>query len=176
MKNTIVHHEGAASLEAARTKVKRCGSIIKIGLDVHARIYVAVAQYDQLLPKPARRLAPSEFVPWVRQLVRAGHVVYVVYEACGFGFNLYRGLKALGAHCYVIAPRQLDEQCTRIKTDPRDATTLCQRLSRYVEGNTRELAVIRVPSEQEELDRHVSRQREQLVRHRQKLERRGARC
>src|SRR6188472_4607123 len=108
MKNTIVHHEGAASLKVALNKIKLSGSIIKIGLDVHARLYVAVAQYDQLLPKPARRLAPSEFVPWVEQLLRAGHTVHVVYEACGFDFNLYRGLKALGAHCYVIAPRQLD--------------------------------------------------------------------
>ena len=47
----------AVSLEAARTKVKLCGSIIKIGLDVHARLYVAVAQYDQLLPKPRGFLA-----------------------------------------------------------------------------------------------------------------------
>ena len=123
MQNTIVQNEGAASLEAARTKVKLSRSIIKIGLDMHARLYVAVAQYDQLLPKPARRLAPLEFVPWVRQLLRAGHTVHVVYEACGFGFNLYRGLKALGAHCYVIAPRKLDEQCTRVKTDPRDGLT-----------------------------------------------------
>jgi transposase len=114
-----------------------------------------------------------EFLPWVEQLLRAGHTVHVVYEACGFGFGLYRELKALGAHCYVIAPRKLDEQCTRVKTDPRDATTLCQRLSRYVEGNTRELAVIRVPSEAEEQARHLSRQREQLVRHRQKLEAQG---
>jgi transposase len=173
MKNTIVHHEGAAPLEVAVNKIKLSGSVIKIGLDVHARLYVAVAQYDQLLPKPARRLAPSEFVPWVRQLLRAGHVVHVVYEACGFGFNLYRELKALGVHCYVIAPRKLDEGYTRVKTDPRDATTLCQRLSRYVEGNTRELAVIRVPTEAEEQARHVSRQREQLVRHRQKLEAQG---
>ena len=173
MKNTIVHHEGAASPKVARTKVKLSGSVIKIGLDVHARLYVAVAQYDQLLPKTARRLAPSEFVPWVEQLLGAGHTLYVVYEACGFGFNLYRELEALGAHCYVIAPRKLDEQCTRVKTDPRDATVLCQRLSRYVEGNTRELAVIRVPTEVEEQARHVSRQREQLVRHRQKLEAQG---
>jgi len=173
MKNTIVHHEGASSLEAAVNKVKLSGSIIKIGLDVHARLYVAVAQYDCLLPKPARRLAPLEFVPWVKQLLRAGHTVHVVYEACGFGFNLYRQLKAAGAHCYVIAPRKLDEQSTRVKTDPRDATTLCQRLSRYVEGNTRELAVIRVPTEAEEEARHVSRQREQLVRLRQKLEAQG---
>ena len=176
MKNTIVHHEGAASLKVAVNKIGLSGSIIKIGLDVHARIYVAVAQYDQLLPKPARRLAPLEFVPWVEQLLRAGHTVHVVYEACGFGFGLYRELEALGVHCYVIAPRKLDEGCTRVKTDPRDATTLCQRLSRYLEGNTRELAVIRVPTEAEEQARHVSRQREQLVRHRQKLEARGAAC
>src|SRR6266853_3278596 len=173
MKNTIVHHEGAASLEAVGSKVKPRGGQIKIGLDVHARQYVAVAQYDHLLPKAARRLSPNEFVPWVEGLLRQGHSVHVVYEACGFGFTLYRQLIALGAHCYVIAPRKLDEECSRVKTDPRDATTLCQRLSRYLEGNTRELAVIRVPSQGEEQARHVSRQREQLVHHRQKLEAQG---
>src|SRR6516164_3290302 len=173
MKNTIVHDEGAASLKDAVHRIKLSGSMIKIGLDVHARLYVAVAQYDHLLPKPARRLASMEFVPWVEQLLRAGHSVHVVYEACGFGFGLYRELKALGAHCYVIAPRKLDEQSTGVKTDPRDATTLWQRLSRYLDGNTRELAVIRVPTEEEEQARHVSRQREQLVRLRQKLEAQG---
>jgi hypothetical protein len=39
--------------------------VIKIGLDVHARLYVAVAQYGHLLPKAARRLSPEQFVPWV---------------------------------------------------------------------------------------------------------------
>src|SRR5690242_14649470 len=174
MTNTIVHDEGAASLEVAVHRIKLSGSMIKIGLDVHARLYVAVAQYDHLLPKPARRLAPMQFVPWVEQLLRAGHRVHVVYEACGFGFGLSRELKAAGAHCYVIAPRKLDEEGTRVKTDLRDATTMCQRLSRYLEGNTRELAVIRVPTEAEEEARHVSRQREQLVRLGQKLEAGGA--
>ena len=173
MKNTIVHYEGTASLEAVATKVKPCGARIKIGLDLHARLYVAVVQYDHLLPKAARRMRPEQLVPWVEELLRRGHTVHVVYEACGFGFNLYRQLIAVGAHCYVIAPRKLDEQCSRVKTDPRDATTLCQRLSRYLEGNTRELAVIRVPSQEEEQARHVSRQREQLVHHRQKLEAQG---
>jgi transposase len=173
MQNTIVHYEGAASLEAAATKIKPGGAQIKIGLDVHARLYVAVAQYDHLLPKAARRLSPGEFVPWVEALLARGHSVHVVYEACGFGFSLYRQLVAAGAHCYVIAPRKLDEEHSRVKTDPRDATTLCQRLSRYLEGNTRELALIRVPSEEEEQARHMSRQRGQLVHHRQKLEAQG---
>jgi transposase len=173
MQNTIVHDEGAASPEVAVNTVKLNRAIIKIGLDVHARVYVAVTQFDQLLPKPARRFCPLEFVPWVEQLLGRGHQVHVVYEACGFGFSLYRQLIALGASCYVIAPRKLDEEYTRVKTDPRDATALCQRLSRYLEGNTRELAVIRVPTEEEEQARHVSRQREQLVHHRQKLEAQG---
>lgn len=147
MQNTIVHNEGAASLKVAGTKVGSSPALIKIGLDVHAYLYVAVVQYDHLLPKPARRFLPREFLPWVEGLRRCGHTVQVVYEACGFGFGLYRALQHIGVHCYVIAPRKLDEQHTGVKTDPRDAATLCQRLSRYIEGNTRELAVIRVPTE-----------------------------
>jgi len=66
MQNTIVHYEGAASLEAAATKVKPSGARIKIALDVYARLYVAAAQYDHLLPKAAQRLSPGEFVPGCR--------------------------------------------------------------------------------------------------------------
>ncbi len=173
MHKTIVHHEGVRSPERTGHRVELVPAVIKIGLDVHASLYVAVAQYDHLLPKAARRFTPGAFVPWVAGLLHGGHQVHVVYEACGFGFTLYRQLIAAGAQCYVIAPRKLDEEGTRVKTDPRDATTLCQRLSRYLEGNTRELAVIRVPSEAEEQARHLSRQREQLVHHRQKLEAQG---
>jgi transposase len=127
MQNTIIHHEGAASLEVVVSKIRPGAAVIKIGLDVHARIYVAVAQYDHLLPKAARRFAPSEFVPWVEGLLRAGHTVHVVYEACGFGFGLYRQLVAAGARCYVIAPRKLDEQSTGVKTDPCRATARATR-------------------------------------------------
>ncbi len=173
MNKQFVHHERAAALTVAGHNVKLASSVIKLGLDIHSKLYVVVAQYDHALPKAARRFVPQAFVPWVEGLLRAGHTVHVVYEACGFGFGLHRQLTAAGAHCCVIAPRKLDEQRTGVKTDPRDAATLCQRLSRYVDGNTRELAVIRVPSEEEERARHTSRQREQLVHHRQKLEAQG---
>ena len=63
MQNTIVHYEGTASLEAVATKIEPTAAVIKIGLDVHARLYVAVAQYGHLLPKAARRLRPEQFVP-----------------------------------------------------------------------------------------------------------------
>ena len=60
-----------------------------------------------------------------------------------------------------------------MKTDGRDARELCLRLDRYLAGNKDSLAVIRVPSEEEERARHWGRQREQLVRHRQKMEAQG---
>jgi transposase len=173
MKKTIVHHEGAAALAVAGHETKFTPATIKLGVDVHSRFYVVAVQHDHALPKPPRRFAPQDFVPWVEALLEAGHTLHVVYEACGFGFGLYRQLVAAGAHAYVIAPQKLDERHSGVKTDPRDALMLCQRLSRYVEGNTRELAVIRVPSEAEERARHLSRQRAQLVHHRQKLEAQG---
>ena len=60
-----------------------------------------------------------------------------------------------------------------MKTDARARRALCQRLSRYVDGNKKELAVIRVPSEAEEQLRHIHRQREDLVRARTKLQAQG---
>ena len=76
MIQTIVHHEGAAALTVATAKVILTGSVIKLGLDIHSRLYVVVAQYDHGLPKAARRFAPQEFVPWVESLLRAGHTVH----------------------------------------------------------------------------------------------------
>jgi transposase len=43
------------------------------------------------------------------------------------------------------------------------AAALCLRLDRYLAGNKDSLAVIRVPSQEEERARRWSRQREQLV-------------
>src|SRR6266853_1349294 len=175
MIQTIVHHEGAAALAVAGHRHRTQPATIKLGVDIHQEFYVVVAQHDHATPQPARRFRPEEFVGWVGRLLGRGHRVFVVYEACGFGFGLCRRLEALGATCYVIAPRKLDEQGKRVKTDNLDAGVLCQRLSRYVDGNRKELAVIRVPSEEEERVRHVHRQREDLVRARTKLQAQG-RC
>jgi len=173
MDYTLHHHSGAVSPEAAGIEAKRLRAVIKIGLDVHAAFYMAVEQHDHATPRCPRRLTPDAFVPWVRSLIAAGHEVHAVYESCGFGFALQRALSAAGAHCVVISPQALDETHSGVKTDGRDARTLCLRLDRYVQGNHNALAVIRVPSEAEEQRRHVSRQREQLVRHRSKMQAQG---
>src|SRR6188508_2182347 len=159
MNKTIVHDERTAALTAADKNSKTQPTTIKLGVDVHQARYVVVAQDDHATPKPARRFRPEEFVPFVEPLLARGHKVFVVYEACGFGFGLYRRLAALGVTCHVIAPCKLDEQGKRVKTDALDAGALCQRLSRYVDGNQKELAIIRVPTEEEEQLRLLHRQR-----------------
>jgi transposase len=55
----------------------------------------------------------------------------------------------------------------------RDAKALCLKLDRYVEGNQDALALVRVPSAEEEQLRAIHRQREQLVRTRKQLEAHG---
>src|SRR5215210_1749308 len=111
------HHEGAAAPAAAGTHRINPPAVIKLGLDIHATTYVVVAQHDHAALRPPRRFAPPEFVPWVERLLAQGHSVHIVYEACGFGFGLYRALRKAGAQCHVIAPRKLDEQRTGVKTD-----------------------------------------------------------
>jgi transposase len=172
IKNTIID-DVAAAPAAAGNKVGKTGSILKLGLDIHKEKFVVVAQHDHATPRAPRRFAPSEFIPWVEARQRQGFEVHVVYESCGFGFGLYRALVTAGAHCYVIAPQKLDERNTRVKTDGRDAKTLCLRLDRYLQGNKNALAVIRVPTEQQERARHWTRQREQLVHHRQSMQAQG---
>ena len=173
MTKYIVHQNGLAAFAAGGTEIKTAPSVIKLGIDVHSQFHVVVAQWDHQLPRPPRRFLPQELAPWVATLRRAGHSVHAVYEACGFGFGLQRELSGLGASCHVIAPCKLDERGQRVKTDGRDAAALCQRLSRYVEGNRKELAVIRVPREEEEQRRAVHRQRETLVRARTKMQAQG---
>ena len=173
MTKYIIHQQKTTAVAVNNPPYQNVPAAIKLGVDVHAGSFVVVAQEGQTTPKPARRFAPSEFEPWVAGRRAAGHAVFVVYEACGFGFGLQRALTAAGATCYVVAPQRLDERGERVKTDGRDALALCLRLSRYVEGNTQELAVIRVPGEMEEQRRTVHRQRESLVRARTKLQAQG---
>jgi transposase len=82
-------------------------------------------------------------------------------------------MAALGINCYVVCPQKLDEHNRRVKTDGLDAKALCLKLDRFVQGNRSALALVRVPSEEEEQKRAVHRQREQLVKARKQLEAQG---
>src|SRR5213080_4813967 len=162
-----------SSLEETRCQFNGGKCVIKLGIDVHQEFYVVVEQVGGNNPKPPQRFGKGVFLDWAAKLKRQAAEVHAVYEACGFGFTLQRQLAALGIQCYVVCPQKLDERNKRVKTDGLDAKALCLKLDRFVQGNREALALIRVPSEQEEQKRAIHRKREQLVKARKGLEAQG---
>lgn len=142
---------------------------IKLGLDVHAEWIVVVRIVDGAAPQPAQRFTWTKFLEWVKtQLGQAGEV-HSCYEAGPFGYGLHRALSALGVKNHVVQAVSLDERHTGVKTDKTDARELALRLDRYVAGNTRAMAPVRVPTPEEESRRAQARQREQLKRETQRV-------
>jgi len=146
---------------------------IKLGIDVHADSYRVVRQIDSATPQPAQKMTPAKFLLFAaRQMVLAERV-HSCYEAGPFGYGLHRRLLAMGVKNVVVRPQNWDELGRGVKTDKTDALALVQRLDRYVQGNLKALAVICVPTEQQEQERTQSRHREQLQRDRQSHEAQG---
>jgi transposase len=149
------------------------GVTIKLGLDVHAMQITVVEQVDGLLPKPARQMTWEAFGRWVEEQVKTGVKLHSCYEAGPCGYGLHRKLTALGVKNLVVVPQRWDEQHQRVKTDGRDARELCNRLDRYVQGNTTAFAVVRVPTPEQEQARAWGRQRGAVVKERQRSVVRG---
>jgi transposase len=146
---------------------------IKLGIDVHADSYRVVRQIDDSTPQPAQKFTPQGFLLWAKKQFDQAEQVHSCYEAGPLGYSLHRALEALGIQNIVIRPQNWDELGRGVKTDKTDALALVQRLDRYVQGNHRALAVVRVPTLEQELARAQSRQREQLLAHRLRLEAQG---
>jgi len=148
-------------------------SQIKLGVDVHADTYRVVRQIDSATPQPAQKMSPEEFLKFAARQRLLAEQVYCCYEAGPFGYSLHRKLLAMGITNVVVRPQNWDELGRKVKTDKTDALALVQRLDRYVQGNQKALAVIRVPTVEEEQQRIESRHREQLQKDRQTHEAQG---
>lgn len=130
--------------------------VIKLGIDVHQRRYVVASQTENETMRSSRGFDPEEFVVWAKRLKKKTRRVVACYEAGCFGYVLYRRLVAAGIECLVVAPRKWDQG---VKTDARDARELCSNLDRYLNGNSKALTVVHLPSEEQERRRSLSRQR-----------------
>jgi transposase len=135
--------------------------LLKLGLDVHLEFSMAVSQTGHAALKAPRQFPRTELVAQVRRWVAEGFQVFCVQESCGFGFTLHRELVAAGAQSFLITPIALNGPR---KTDKLDARALCQRLSRWLDGDTHELAPIRIPSLAEQHRRDGTRRRKFLGR------------
>lgn len=147
--------------------------LIKLGLDIHADSYRVVRQLDNATPQPAQKFTPEKFLLWAAKQLTQAEQVHSCYEAGPFGYSLHRQLLALGVKNVVVRPQNWDELGKGVKTDKTDALALVQRLDRYVQGNTKALAVVTVPTAKQEEERALSRHREQLQRDRQTHEAQG---
>jgi transposase len=163
--------------EPKKTKRSRVcvesGERVKFGLDVHASQITVCRQIGGLLPQPSQKLSWPRAVEWMVAHVECGAEVFSCYEAGPCGYGLHRRLDSLGMSNYVVAPQRWDERKRRVKTDKRDARELCQRLDRYVCGNTEAFATVYVPSVEQERVRALCRQREAVGKERKRCEVRG---
>lgn len=135
--------------------------VIKLGLDVHLDFIMVVVQRGHGALQSPRKFTPAQLVAQVVQWVAQGVQVVCVQESCGFGFTLHRELVAAGAQSFLITPIALNGPR---KTDKLDARALCQRLSRWLDGDKDELSPIRIPSLAEQHKRDGTRRRKFLGR------------
>jgi len=131
-------------------------------MDVHAASLVVVRMVDGAKPQPPQRFKPATFLVWVKKQQALAREVVSCYEAGPTGFWLDRQLRGLGVRNYVVCPTRLDERRRGVVNDRTDATELATRLDRYLAGNGKALAIVRVPSEAQEQKRAYPRQRQQL--------------
>jgi transposase len=147
--------------------------LLKVALDVHLAFYVAAIQEESSHPKPPQRFKPADFLRWIDQQLARGFRLVTCYEAGPLGFTLHRQLTARGVTNYVVRPRVWDEHGARVKTDRLDALWMLNALDRFCAGNKKALALVRVPTEEEERKRSHTRLRQSLARDRQMIAQRG---
>lgn len=154
----------------SRKQTEARADVIKLGIDIHKKHYVVVRQIDGAAPQSPQKFTPEGFLNWVAKQRKRAQRVASCYEAGCFGYVLHRKLEAMGVENLVVRPRDWDEYGAGVKTDGRDARELCSHLDRYLAGNKRALVPVRVPSEQEERGRSLSRQRDALAKERKRLQ------
>jgi transposase len=152
----------AAAVEAVVEAVFQY-EVIKIAIDMHDKLWVMSRQLDNATPQPPQNFSPEKALEFIAKQVKLARRVVCCYEAGCFGYGPQRRIAAMGAECLVIAPQDWDERKKKVRTDKSDTLAMVQRLDRYVAGNRKALAVVRVPSLEEEVRRSRVRERQQLL-------------
>lgn len=114
---------------------------------------------------PADRLVQLiELLEKARREAGATRVV-VVYEAGQDAFWIARALQARGFEVLVVDPASIPVQrhARRAKTDRLDAIMLLQSLLGWLRGESNRMHPVRVPDAQAEAQRHLARERGELI-------------
>lgn len=136
--------------------------LIKLAIDVHQAFCMVARQVDNAVAQPPQKFDEEQLLRFVAKQKAMARRVVCCYEAGCFGYGLHRKIVALGAENLVVAPQDWDERKVGVKTDRVDAKLMLSRLDRYLAGNRKALAVVRVPGLAEEVNRSRVRQRKQI--------------
>ena len=145
---------------------------IKIGCDIHARMLAVSIQEDGARPLRPMMMTRAQLMQLVRGLIAAGRKVHLCYETGPCGYGLYFELQSAGVDAYVVVSEVLGDG-RRQKTDRLDAAALCDKLDRYLRGNSKAMTPVRVPTVGEQERRSLGRLRDELRDNRQQWEARG---
>jgi len=176
----MLHHQSSSNAQVCGAQVASQTSAIevsrshpheqiKLALDVRAASIVVVRMVGGAKPQPPQSFERAAFLEWAKKQKALAKEAVSCYEAGPTGFWLHRRVTALGIRNYVVCPTCLGERHGRVNNDRTDALELATRLDRYLAGNNRALAVVRVPTDTEEQKRAHKRQRQQLREHRLSL-------
>jgi len=134
------------------------GKEVFIGIDVHKKSYTVVARVEgEVVKKWTTAASPQALAQQILKYF-TGATIYTAYEAGFSGFVLHRELVKNGIQNQVMNAASIEIAVNdRVKTDKRDAL----KLSALLEA--KRLKGIRIPSEEQESHRLLSRTRKQLV-------------
>jgi transposase len=144
------------------TKVKAnfSGQTVFVGMDIHKSSWnLGIYLNDQFIRNVHQKPNPEVMAGFLNRNY-PGARFKATYEAGKFGFWIQRQLTRLGIECLVVNPADIpkSQKDTLQKSDPRDARNLGLRLQSGV------LRGIHIPSEQQEADRVLFRQRKKIWR------------
>jgi len=159
--------------EISKQDVQKKCEQVKIGIDVHASFAMVTRQFDDSKPQPAQRFQNVDLVKWIEKQFGWAKKVTTCYEAGPTGFWLHRELTERGVTNHVVCPTALDSRKKGVNTDQTDSNELQSRLDRFLAGNTRAMSVVTVPTLEQEQKRAITRQRQQLQKHRLSLAAQG---
>lgn len=136
------------------------GKTVYLGIDVHKKTYAVAAVCEKTVVKKATLAAnPEGLVAFCKKFF-PGAAIKSAYEAGFSGFHLHRLLEKSGIENLVVHAAGIEVAVgDKVKTDKRDAL----KIAGLLESNR--LKGIRVPSEEREEKRALTRLRDTLVEH-----------
>jgi transposase len=140
------------------------GQEVWIGVDVSRSKWVYKVRWDG---QEQRRLSTPGELPHLQALVQEyqGCKVHVVYEACGFGYEIAWWCQEKGVDVLVVAPSTIEQPPgSRVKTDRLDAGKLAR------DREQGRLKGVRIPTRTQHVHRQLSRTYAQALKDKQRAQ------